>query len=249
MEKAQIRICWLYPDLMNIYGDRGNVIVFEQRCRWHGLEPVVDHISLGHAVTFTDYDIVMMGGGQDREQALITEDFSRKKGSSLQEAVQDGVAVLAVCGGYQLMGRYYKTHKGEVMNGLGIFDVWTEASSDRMIGNVVIESDLFGETKTIVGFENHSGKTYLGPSARPLGRVARGFGNNGKDKQEGVVLRNSIGTYLHGSLLPKNPHLADWMIQRALERRYAGQVKVSTLNDELEQRAHEAIVKRLIGSQ
>lgn len=245
MDKNRITICWLYPELMNLYGDRGNVIVLEQRSRWHGLEPVVHHVSLGQSVAFTDFDIVMMGGGQDREQAIITEDFARQKGTSLAEAVSDGVAVLAVCGGYQLMGRHYKTHKGDVMNGLGIFDIWTEASSDRMIGNVVVESDLFGGTKTIVGFENHSGKTYLGSSARPLGKVIRGFGNNGKDRNEGVVLRNSVGTYLHGSILPKNPHLADWLIQRAIERRYGPDVRLGTLNDELEQRAHEAVLKRM----
>jgi lipid II isoglutaminyl synthase (glutamine-hydrolysing) len=246
MERPRVEICWLYPELLNIYGDRGNVIVLEQRSRWHGLEPMVHHVSVGHDVAFTDFDLIMMGGGQDREQALITEDFARRKGTSLAEAVADGVSLLAVCGGYQLMGRYYRTHKGEVLPGLGIFDIWTEASSDRMIGNVVIESDIFGERKTIVGFENHGGKTYLGSGARPLGKVLRGFGNNGKDGMEGVVLKHSIGTYLHGSILPKNPHLADWLIQRALERRYRGQVRLGALTDELERQAHEAMTKRIL---
>lgn len=245
MERPVIRICHLYPDMMNIYGDRGNVIALAQRARWHGLEPEVSAATLGEKVEFTGYDILVIGGGQDREQRLICADFAQVKGSSLAEAVQDGVALLAVCGGYQLMGRYYQTGTGEVLPGLGIFDAWTEASPDRMIGNEVIETELFGAPRTIVGFENHSGKTFLGPAARPLGKVLKGFGNNGQDKQEGVVYRSAVGTYLHGSVLPKNPHLADWLLSRALDRRYGGQVSLRTLDDELEQKAHAAAVQRV----
>lgn len=245
MERDPVRICWLYPDLMNIYGDRGNVIVLEQRARWHGFAPTVDYVTVGQSATFTDYDILVLGGGQEREQAVVLKDFADQKGGALAEAVADGVALLAVCGGFELMGRYYKTQTGEVVNGLGIFDIWTEESPHRMTGNVALESDIFGDTKTIVGFENHAGKTFLGPSAKPFGKVVKGFGNNGADKQEGIVLRNTIGTYLHGAILPKNPHLADWLIQRGLERRYGPEVRLGSLSDELERRAHESMLRRI----
>lgn len=244
MERPRIHIGWLYPEYMNLYGDRGNVIVLEQRSRWHGLDPVITKVSLGQQADFRQFDLLMMGGGQDREQGLIAEDFLKVKGGSLGDAIHDGLAVLAVCGGFQMLGRYFKTHKGEMLRFTGILDLWTEGSSDRLIGNAIIESPIFGETKTLVGFENHSGKTYLGDGVKPLGRVVRGHGNNGKDKLEGVLFKNTIGTYLHGSILPKNPHLADWLIQRALERRYGQEVKIATLNDELEEKAHQAIIKR-----
>lgn len=244
MERPQIHIGWLYPEYMNLYGDRGNIIVLEQRSRWHGLEPMVTRVTMGQTADFGQYDLLMMGGGQDREQSLIAEDFMKVKGGSLGEAIHDGLAVLAVCGGFQMLGKHFKTHKGEMIHFTGILDLWTEGSSDRLIGNAVIESNLFGESRTLVGFENHSGKTYLGPGVRPLGRVVRGYGNNGKDGLEGVVFKNTVGTYLHGSILPKNPHLADWLIQRALERRYGVQVKLKPLQDDLEERAHKAIIQR-----
>lgn len=244
MERPRIHIGWLYPEYMNLYGDRGNVIVLEQRSRWHGLDVAVTKVTLGAKANFRDFDLLMFGGGQDREQAIIAEDFLKVKGSSLGEAIHDGLAVLAVCGGFQMLGKYFKTHKGEMLTFTGILDLWTEGSSDRMIGNAIVESDIFGGGRTLVGFENHSGKTYLGAGVKPLGRVVKGYGNNGKDKTEGVVFKNCVGTYLHGSILPKNPHLADWLIQRALDRRYGGKVQVGMLNDELEQRAHTAIIKR-----
>lgn len=244
MERPRIRIGWLYPEYMNLYGDRGNVIVLEQRSRWHGLEPVITQVTLGQKADFRQFDLLMMGGGQDREQGLIAEDFLKVKGTSLGEAIHDGLAVLAVCGGYQMLGKYFKTHKGEVLQYTGIIDLWTEGSGDRLIGNAIVESEIFGEKQTLVGFENHSGKTYLGKGVKPLGRVVRGYGNNGQDKLEGVVFKHCIGTYLHGSILPKNPHLADWLIQKGLDRRYKGDVKVGQLNDELEQRAHDAIIRR-----
>jgi len=229
---------------MNLYGDRGNIIVLTQRSRWHGLDPVVTQVRLGETADFRQFDLLMMGGGQDREQALIAEDFMKVKGNSLAEAIEDGLAVLAVCGGYQMLGKYFKTHTGEMIRFTGILDLWTEGGQKRMIGNCIIESDLFGGTRTIVGFENHSGRTYLGKGLRPLGRVVKGYGNNGSDRTEGVIYKNTVGTYLHGAILPKNPHLADWLIQRALDRRYGGEVKIGRLNDDLEMRAHEAIIAR-----
>lgn len=244
MERPKVRIAWLYPEYMNLYGDRGNVIVLEQRSRWHGLDPVTTQITLGQQVDFRQFDLLMMGGGQDREQGLIAEDFLKVKGNSLGEAIHDGLPVLAVCGGYQMLGRHFKTHKGEVLKYTGILDLWTEGSDERLIGNAVVESEILGDTRTIVGFENHSGKTYLGSGLKPLGRVVRGHGNNGKDKLEGVLFKHCIGTYLHGSILPKNPHLADWLIARGLERAYGDSVKIGMLNDELEERAHQAIITR-----
>lgn len=245
MERPRIHIGWLYPEYMNLYGDRGNVIVLEQRSRWHGLDPVITKVTLGAQANFHDFDILMFGGGQDREQAIIAEDFLKVKGTSLGQAIHDGLAVLAVCGGFQMLGKHFRTHKGETLTFTGILDLWTEGSSDRMIGNAIVESDIFGGGRTLVGFENHSGKTYLGPGLKPLGRVVKGYGNNGKDKMEGVVFKGCIGTYLHGSILPKNPHLADWLIQKGLDRRYgAGKITLGMLNDELEQKAHTAIIKR-----
>lgn len=246
MERPKVRICSLYPELLNIYGDRGNVIAIARRARWHDLDPVVDEVKLGEPVDFAAYDLLLIGGGQDREQKILAADFAAR-GADLAAAVQDGLAVLAICGAYQLMGRYYRTGDGEMIPGLGIFDAWTEASGDRMIGNVVVETELLGTPRTIVGFENHSGKTYLGPAARPLGRVLKGHGNNGRDGREGLVYRNAIGTYLHGSLLPKNPHIADWLLQRAMDRRYGGSVQIGRLDDEFEERAHAAAVQRALG--
>jgi CobQ-like glutamine amidotransferase family enzyme len=245
VERPRIKIGWLYPEYMNLYGDRGNIIVLEQRSRWHGLEPIVTKITLGEKADFRQFDLLMIGGGQDREQALIAEDFLTVKGGSLGEAIHEGLAVLAVCGGFQMLGKHFRTHRGQMITFTGILDLWTEGSSDRMIGNVVIESELFGEKRTIVGFENHSGKTYLGKGVKPLGRVVKGYGNNGEDKLEGVLFKSCVGTYLHGSILPKNPHLADWLIVRGLERRYGDQVTIGSLNDELEHKAHRAIIERL----
>lgn len=240
----KVHICHLYPDLMNLYGDRGNVIALYRRCFWHGLEVQVHPVTTGEVVDFTAYDLIFIGGGQDREQRIICRDFQEVKGSSLAEAVKAGVTLLSICGGYQLLGKYYRTGSGEVLPGLGILDAWTEAGRRRMIGNVVVESDLLpGRKRTIVGFENHSGRTYLGPRVRPLGRVLSGFGNNGQDGLEGAVYRNVIGTYLHGSLLPKNPWLTDYLLERALERRY-GPVTLSPLDDSIEEQAHQAALNR-----
>lgn len=241
----KLRICDLYPDLMNLYGDRGNVLVLSRRCLWHGLQVEVQRVGLGERVDFAAFDLIAIGGGQDRDQLRICRDFEEVKGSSLHDAVADGVALLAVCGGYQLMGRYYRTPAGEELPGLGIFDLWTEPGWGRLIGNVVIKSELLGG-RTVVGFENHGGRTYLGEGVQPLGRVLVGHGNNGQDRTEGAVVHNSIGTYLHGSVLPKNPWLADHLITRALLRRY-GTAPLQALDDTLEEQAHRAAVERFFG--
>ncbi len=233
-------IGWLYPDLMNIYGDRGNVLTLLQRARWRGLDARV--IELGKGVTsgIDEVDVFFFGGGQDREQGLVYDDLLETKAVHLARAVQSGAAVLAVCGGYQLLGHYYDTTAGERFPGIGLLDARTEPGPRRCIGDVVVEADpdLGLAPATLVGFENHSGRTFLGEGVRPLGRVLRGSGNNGADGTEGAVSRNLFGTYLHGSLLPKNPHLADLIISRALDRR------LDPLDDTLELTAPRRIIDR-----
>ena len=240
-----IRIAHLYPDLMNLYGDRGNVIAIHRRCLWHGLAPELLRITLNEKVDFRDFDILFVGGGQDKEQKQICMDFTKVKGAALSDGVEDGVVLLAICGGYQLLGKYYRTGTGEEIPGIGLLDAWTEAGRKRLIGNVVISSDLVrgGSDHTVVGFENHSGKTFLGKAVRPLGRVLLGYGNNGEDGMEGAVYKNCIGTYLHGSLLPKNPALTDFLIGAALRRRY-GEAQLKPLDDTIESIAHEAAIRR-----
>jgi hypothetical protein len=233
-------IGWLYPDLMNIYGDRGNILTLLRRAEWRGYDARA--IELGRDTTkgMGEVDVFFFGGGQDREQALVYDDLLETKAVPLAAAVHDGAAVLAVCGGYQLLGHYYETATGEHLPGIGLIDVHTVAGERRCIGDVVVETDeaLGLEPRTLVGFENHSGRTFLGEGVRPLGRVLRGGGNNAADGTEGAVCGGLIGTYLHGSLLPKNPHLADLIIGRALRRR------VEPLDDALELAAHRRIVDR-----
>ncbi len=240
----KVTICHLYPDLMNIYGDRGNIIALTRRAEWAGLEVEVRRVGLGERPDLRECDILFVGGGQDKEQALVADDLAEVKARSLSKAVEDGLALLAICGGYQLLGRYFKTGSGQVLPGIAVFDAWTVAGNKRCIGDVIVRSDLAGRPRTLVGFENHSGKTYLGEGAQPLGRVVFGHGNNDEDGLEGAVYRNALGTYLHGSLLPKNPWLADLLIRRAVERRY-GSVSLPAPDDTVEEMAHEAVIARI----
>ena len=236
-------IGWLYPGLMNIYGDRGNILTLLKRAEWRGLDAKLIELGRGAESEMQDVDVFFFGGGQDREQALIYDDLRQYKQDSLQRAVGNGAQVLAVCGGYQLLGHYYQTADGERYDGIGLIDVRTEAGKKRFIGDVVVETEIEGlSPRTLVGFENHSGRTFLGPGAKPLGRVIQGQGNNGSDRLEGCVQGNIIGTYLHGSLLPKNPQLADHLIGRALSRRDGG--GLSPLDDSAELAAHDWILQR-----
>lgn len=234
----QLTIGWLYPTKMNIYGDRGNVIALMRRAQWRGIASQVVEIGIGEPLP-PGIDVFFFGGGQDQEQIAVSRDLQGAKGEALKAAIMDGAALLAVCGGYQLLGHEYRPHEGEPLPGIGLFDLTTVAGPERFIGNVVVDSE-WGE---LVGFENHSGLTYLGPGVRPLGRVRIGRGNNGKDGTEGAVYRHAIGCYLHGSLLPKNPRLADWLIAAGLRRRY-GHVELPPLDDELERAAHATAVER-----
>lgn len=236
----KLNICHLYPDLLDLYGDRGNILALAARCSWRGIEPVIQKASLGEDLDFAGMDILFIGGGSDREQGLLVEDLMRRE-KELQGAIENGLVVLSICGGYQMLGKYYQMASGEKIQGLGIIDIWTIAGEKRLIGNVVAEID----GKTLVGFENHSGKTYLGEGVMPLGKVLFGHGNNGADREEGVRYRNVFGTYLHGPLLPKNPHFADLLLELAILRRGLD-TRLSKLDDHLEELAHEAMVQRLL---
>lgn len=236
----KLNICHLYPDLLDLYGDRGNILVLAARCRWRGIEPIIQQASLGDDLDFMGMDILFLGGGSDREQALLVQDLMHRE-KELRSAIENGLVVLAICGGYQMLGRYYQMAGGEKIQGLGIIDSRTIAGAKRLIGNVVVEID----ERTLVGFENHLGKTYLGEGVMPLGRVLFGHGNNGDDREEGVRYRNVFGTYLHGPLLPKNPYFADLLLELAILRREAD-THLKELDDRLEELAHEVMVKRLL---
>jgi lipid II isoglutaminyl synthase (glutamine-hydrolysing) len=227
----------LYPDHLNIYADRGNIAVLEARAAWRGLELEVRTIGLGDPMP-DGVDLFYVGGGQDREQALIAPDLAAR-GPALRRAVADGAAALAVCGGYQLLGRFYRGRDGDELPGASLFPLETIAGERRMIGDVLLECELdSGVRTTVAGFENHAGRTILDPDAEPLGRVVAGFGNDGQSGFEGCREGFAIGTYLHGPLLPRNPLLADWLLARALAHRMGGERALPQLADELERDAH-----------
>ncbi len=208
----------LYPDQLNLYGDRGNILTLRRRCELRGIELRVVGLGIGDALAPDEYDLLFIGGGQDKEQAPVAQDLYEIKGIGLWAAIEDDMPVLAVCGGYQLLAHYYRPADGPDMRGLGVFDAWTihkGAHVPRCIGDVAISWN----GSTLVGFENHGGRTYLG-TVKPLGKVLKGYGNNAQDHTEGAVYRNAYGTYMHGSLLPKNPHFADFLIALALKRSY-----------------------------
>ncbi len=230
---------WLYGATMNIYGDRGNVLAIEQRARWRGIDVEVRQIGLGEPIP-DDIDIFFWGGGQDQEQVAVSRDIQGEKGDRLKAAIENGAAMLAICGGYQLLGHEYRPHDAEPLPGIGVFDAVSVAGPERFIGNVVIDSPEFG---TLVGFENHSGLTELHGDASPLGKVVVGRGNNGKDGTEGAMYRNAIGCYLHGALLPKNPRVTDWLIKAGLNRRY-GMADLETIDDSIEESAHRSAIDR-----
>ena len=230
-----IRVGHLYPDYLNIYADRGNIAVLERRAAWRGIGFEHRAIDLGEPVVPGEHDLLYVGGGQDREQALVAADLV-EKGEALKEAAAGGAAILAVCGGYQLLGRSYRGRDGEVLPGVGLFPHETVAGGQRMIGDVLLQCDWAGQT--IAGFENHAGRTRLDPGAEPLGRVVAGFGNDGESGFEGCRAGRVVGTYLHGPLLPRNPWLADWLLARALEHRLGEAAELEPLEDDLEQEAH-----------
>jgi CobQ-like glutamine amidotransferase family enzyme len=239
---VRIRVGHLYPDYLNIYADRGNIAVFQRRAAWRGHELEVASIGLGERLEPGVHDLLYVGGGQDREQALVSRDLA-EKGDALREAVAAGAAVLAVCGGYQLLGRFYRDRHGQELPGVGLFPLHTIAGERRMIGDVLLECEWAGTT--LAGFENHAGRTILESGAEPLGRVLAGFGNDGESGFEGCRLGRAIGTYLHGPLLPRNPWLADWLLAQSLAHRSGGEPpKLEPLPDELEAQAHAVSAER-----
>ena len=236
----ELRLLALYPDQMNIYADRGNILFLRRRCEWRAIGFSYTAAGPGEGFDPAAHDLVYLGGGQDRDQRAVAADLVESKRSSLATAVEDGTVVLAVCGGYQLLGHSYELGE-ERLPGLGLVDLETvRRPGPRLIGNVAIEVELDGAPRTVAGFENHGGRSFLCEGTQPLGRVVKGFGNNGEDGFEGVRRDNLIGTYLHGPLLPKNAWLADHLIAVALEHRYGTRPPLEPLDDALELAAHES---------
>jgi CobQ-like glutamine amidotransferase family enzyme len=244
-DKLKLVIGWLYPKYMSTYGDRGNILTLWQRCRWRGIEVTVKELDLGNKINPAYIDLYFFGGGQDQAQKIISDDLQKIKRDQLRKAVRLGAVFLGICGGYQLFGHYYRPANETDVPGIGILDIVTIAGEKRMIGNIVVETNekLKMNRKLIVGFENHSGKTYLGKRATPLGNVVVGYGNNGDDRTEGAYQGNVFGCYLHGPLLPKNPQFADLLIKRALERKY-GSISLAPIDDKLELETQENVIER-----
>jgi CobQ-like glutamine amidotransferase family enzyme len=243
---TSIRVGHLYPDYLNIYADRGNIAVLASRAAWRGHELEVTPIGMHDTIVPGAHDLYYVGGGQDREQLLVAENLAAKA-EPLKTAVLDGgAALLAVCGGYQLLGRGYRGLHGEEMPGVGLLPHETVAGERRMIGDVLLETELGGNgRRTIAGFENHAGRTRLDPGTEPLGRVVAGFGNDGESGEEGCRVGRALGTYLHGPLLPRNPWLADWLLEQALAHRTGGDAPaLEPLADALEADAHEVSAAR-----
>ena len=243
-----LTIGWLYPELMNIYGDRGNIVCLTKRAQWRGIKAEVKELNVGfdHKQLAT-CDLLVMGGAQDRQQTIVNKDLARIK-PILSAMIEDGTPGLYVCGGFQFLGKYYKEADGRIIDGLGIFDLYTENPGEnvpRLIGNIAVQANIKNTgykilNTDIVGFENHGGRTFLGKKVKPFGKVLKGYGNNGKDQTEGAIYKNGFGTYLHGPILPKNPHFADHLIKLALKID-----ELPELDDKLELLAHSAIAKRL----
>ncbi len=234
----RLTIGHLYPEYLNIYADRGNIAVLTQRARWRGIDVDVRAIGLGEATPIGEIDLFYVGGGQDKEQLAVAADLAAR-GPALAEAVASGTPLLAVCGGYQLLGRFYRDRAGAEQPGAGLFPLFTVAGERRMIGDVLLECELEpGERRTVAGFENHAGRTVLDADAVPFGRVLAGFGNDGESGFEGCRLGSAIGTYLHGPLLPRNPWLADWLLAQAAARRSGATVRLAELDDTIEADAH-----------
>jgi lipid II isoglutaminyl synthase (glutamine-hydrolysing) len=241
---VRIVVGHLYPEYLNIYADRGNIAVLSRRAAWRGHELDVRTISVGEPVHPGEHDLLYIGGGQDREQALVAQDLLAKA-AGVQESVAEGAAVLAVCGGYQLLGRTYRDFHDADLPGIGLFPLDTVAGDTRMIGDVLLECELEpGVRRTLAGFENHAGRTRLDPGAQPLGRVVAGFGNDGESGWEGCRVGRAVGTYLHGPLLPRNPWLADWLLAQALAHRLGDPPELAPLADELEDNAHAVSARR-----
>ena len=240
----ELTICHLYPDILNLYGDQGNITAMARRLEWRGITVRVTEIPLGTPLNPDDYDVFFIGGGQDFEQQILLNDLSSGKSAAIKDAVEAGKTFLCICAGYQLMGKYYKTWNNIEIPFIGALDLYTVGQTDRMIGDYMFTCDPSDGGSTVVAFENHSGKTYLGNGVRPLGKVIKGFGNNGEDLTEGARYKNVFCSYGHGSLLPKNPMLCDHILKTALSSKY-GQFELVPLNDCFENKANSYMRSRL----
>lgn len=249
MKKLSLTIGWLYPDLMNTYGDRGNIIILTKRAEWRGISVKVEQIFVESDVLgLKSCDLVFMGGAQDTQQEIVNRDLQGKKGEIIKDKIEEGTPGLFICGAYQFLGKYYKTADHKELKGLGIFPLFTEnpgEKHERLIGNVLVKPKIEGLTLPILGFENHGGRTYLDHKSMRLGDVKKGFGNNGKDGSEGIVYKNAFGTYLHGPILPKNPQLADLLLTLALEKKYKEKFHLEPLDDSIEQKAREIVIDNI----
>lgn len=255
--KYSLTIGWLYPDLMNTYGDRGNIIVLTKRAEWRGIKVNVEQIFVDTEYSILNIvDLLFMGGAQDTQQEIVNRDLHDKKGKVLIDKINDGTPGLFICGAYQFLGKYYKTADGKMLDGLGVFPLHTEnpgEHAERLIGNVVISPRFnleHAQTRlnlniNLLGFENHGGRTYLENKEMALGKVINGHGNNSTDKTEGIIYKNSFGTYLHGPILPKNPQLADLLITLALEKKYGEKFHLEPLDDSIEQKARDQIISKI----
>jgi CobQ-like glutamine amidotransferase family enzyme len=240
-------IAHMYPALMNLYGDRGNLICLVKRIQWYGYRCIIKDFSIGSNLDYDNIDMIFMGGGSDREQGLVYHDLL-SKAKRLQLEIENGLPVLCICGAYQLLGKSYIGSNGNIMKGLGFFDFYTQGSKDRLIGDIVLNSNITGENRSIVGFENHGGRTYFRDKhIQPFGQVVKGYGNNGKDGSEGLRYNNLVGTYLHGPLLPKNPHIADFFIHNMAKRKGIN-ISIS-LDDAVERFAHKQVKDRILKQQ
>ncbi len=238
----ELRICHLYPDVLNLYGDNGNIICMERRLRERGIDVSLTRLPIGQSAPLSDFDLLFLGGGQDFEQEILLDDLHHGKDAEICAAIEDGTCVLAICGGYQMLGAYYQNALGHRCAYLGAIDFYTESGKDRFIGNFAFQ--CAGEGGCVVGFENHSGRTHLGEGVEPLGHVLKGHGNNGQDGGEGVRYKNVFGAYSHGPVLPKNPEFCDTILRCALEHKY-GTVELMPLDDAAEHAAHDVMLKRL----
>ncbi len=257
--KLSLTIGWLYPTLMSTYGDRGNIIVLQKRCEWRGIDVKIEHISIAtNESRLASCDLLFMGGAQDTQQEIVNKDLFEKKGEALRKLIEAEIPGLYICGAYQFLGEFYKTADGKELPGLNIFPMYTQnpgESTQRLIGNILVRSQFSGVSSQLVGFENHGGRTYLKDKSMAFGNILKGSGNNGDqprldggqagDKTEGILYKNSIGSYMHGPILPKNPELADWLIQKALEKKFGEKIKLKGLDDSLSLKAKASILSRL----
>ncbi len=243
----ELKILYLYPDMLELYGDYGNIQILKYRLENRGFKAIIDSYSIGDlAPDFTQYDLVFAGGGADQEQGILADDLLQYK-DNIQEAINSGVFFLLICGSYQLFGKYYKGVEGNIINGLGVFDYYTEAINDRKkrcIGNIVVDVNLNGHQTKVIGFENHGGQTF--DITSPFGDVLFGNGNTFGDAKEGFFLNNVIATYLHGPLLSKNPELADYIIKYCLDRKYNEDIQLSELDDTFENLCREQLLEKFI---